>query len=240
MRFSGEKKMTDSQKYLTSYELKKLQDKCVNFIKASDSDKFLRLRYMWRDKPLDYWENILNEKDGQMVPYTKDCNGDQRSALNGNIAGLFFGCALYPKNGKPPWFSYLGNRRLYISSTAIFRKPVRLYFADFYCHTKNHFATLVLTKTDSKQDNFCRDHNLPQLDMKNNPFLKIQTINGVDEVFVTVGVRVEVLYTETIDVNEVTTGKYKTGRFVWVKPSGRGRSRPGGIPKNPACRICNL
>ncbi|XP_062570345.1 phytanoyl-CoA hydroxylase-interacting protein-like isoform X3 [Saccostrea cucullata] len=236
MRFSVEKKMTDSQKYLTSYELKKLQDKCVNFIKASESNKFLRLRYMWRDKPTSYWENILDVEDGQMVPYTKDFNGDQRSALNGNIDGLFFGCGLYPKNGKPPWFSFFGNRRLYISSTAIFRKSMHLYFADFYCHTKNHFATLVLTKPNSEQDEFCREHNLPQLDITNNPFLKIQTTNG--EVLVTVGVRVEVLYTETMDVNEVTD--CGIGRFVWVKPRGRGQSRPKGIPKNLSCQICNL
>ncbi|XP_055997093.1 phytanoyl-CoA hydroxylase-interacting protein-like isoform X3 [Ostrea edulis] len=227
--------MADPGNYFTPNELQKLQNKCLKFIRQTDK-RFLPIKNMWRDKPIPYWENIMDAELGQMVPYIKDHNGDPKSSINGNIDGLFFSCGLYRKNGRPPWFSFFGNRRLYISSSAIFKRTMRLYFADFYCHYKIHYATLVLTRPNSTQDVFCREHNLSELDIQNNPFLKIQIANGRDEVVVTMGVRVELFYTETVDLNSVIGNE---GRFVWVKARGRGRSRPDGIPKNRNCDICN-
>jgi len=56
---------------------------------------------------------------------------------------------------------------------------------------------------------------------------------------VAVGVKVELLFTEDIDVAEFL--KRRGAKIVENVPTvGKGSSTPGGLPKNPNCHVCNL
>jgi len=142
--------------------------------------------------------------------------------------------------GEPYHASAFGSTRLIVAVDVLLGLAPRLYFADFYCmHGKFYYITLVMTRHGSTADDFCRQHLL-QLsvdDERNNPFLFRRA--GTGEMRVAQGVKVEVLFTENIDVNDFLR------RQVAVKDEnvpliGKGSSTPGGVPKNPHCPVCNL
>ncbi|XP_048731074.1 phytanoyl-CoA hydroxylase-interacting protein-like isoform X1 [Ostrea edulis] len=223
--------------YLTADEIYDLYERCVDFAEETD-DRYAFLPQMWRDKPEHYWKDIFEKKRGFMIPYMKDFNGDKRSAINGNIKGLFFSCGIDRKSKRPPYFSYFGNKRLFVDAGVLLNESKNLYFADFYCHYYNHYATLVVTNEGSKQDIFCRNHDLYQLDLFDNPLLFLYNHRGRNSVYVTLGVRVELFFTDKLNIpGLLSTGR---GRLMNVQSRGRGRSRKNGIPKKDVCNICNL
>ena len=200
--------------------------------------KMIPIQYLYRNKPSIYWQEIEKKHMGVMKPYKKDFNGDQSSVLNGNIDGLFFSAVLDPSTKLPPLFSFYGPRRLHVSAPILFQPNFHLYFADFYCHYQVHYVTLVLTPPGVPYDKFCRER-LPILSNLENPFLCLKPDpSGVPCVHVTLGVHVEVLFTECLNVNYVLHKGH--GYFSEVAVRGRGYSKTEGIPKNKDCTICNL
>lgn len=217
---------------LSMEQLTMLYDKSVEIINKKDR-RFAPLPAMWRDKPTSYWNRIRANYSGFMIPYRKDFNGTEKSAINGNILGLFFNGSLHNKSKKPPTFSYFGNQRLIVNSSFIVNVHQNIYFVDFYCHNlRDHYVTLVVARPGSVVDRFCQRH-LMQINVFNNPFLKI--VNG--KLYVTLGVNIEVFYTDIVDVNRVIQDR--TGKFMPVTFRGKG-SKEFGIPKNLACKVCNL
>lgn len=225
--------------YLTAWELQELYRRCVDLAEETDN-RYVPLYQMWRDKPRHYWKDIFYKKKGNMIPYMKDFNGDQRSAINGNLKGLFFGCGLDRKRRQPPHFSYFGDERLLVNADVLLNFTKKLYFADFYCHYQYHYATLVVTNPGSRQDRFCIDHDLVQLDLFDNELLYLDYYKnyGRAAVFVTLGIRVELFVTE--GMNLFSLFNKGIGQLVNVQPRGRGHSRKNGIPKKEICNICNL
>lgn len=142
--------------------------------------------------------------------------------------------------GEPCSQSPFGSTRLIVPVNVMLELAPRLYFADFYCmRGMYHYITLVMTRRGSTADEFCSQHLLP-LDIDdeaNNRFLFRQASTG--EMRVAQGVKVEVLFTENIDVNELTRRRGAT--IVEDVPTvGKGSSTPGGVPKNPNCPMCNI
>lgn len=142
--------------------------------------------------------------------------------------------------GEPYHASPFGSTRLIVPVDVLLELAPRLYFSDFYCmHGRFHYITLVMTKPGSSADDFCRQHLLPLSvdDQQNNPFLFRQA--GSREMRVAQGVKVEVLFTENIDVNDFL--RRRGARIAENVPTvGKGSSTPGGLPKNPSCGVCNL
>jgi len=142
--------------------------------------------------------------------------------------------------GEPCRVSAFGSTRFIVPVDVLLTDAPRLYFADFYCmRGKFHYITLVMTRPGSTTDEFCRQRllSLSLDDQHNNPFLFRRP--GTGEMRVAQGVKVEVLYTENIDVNHFRL--HRGARIVENVPLiGKGSSTPGGLPKNPQCTVCNL
>ena len=142
--------------------------------------------------------------------------------------------------GEPYSSSPFGSTRLIVPIHVMLELAPRLYFSDFYCmHGRFHYITLVMTRSGSTADDFCRQRLLPLSfdDHENNPFLFRRAGSG--EMRVAQGIKVEVLFTENIDVNDFL--RRRGARIVEnVTLVGKGSSTPGGLPKNPTCPICNL
>lgn len=90
---------------LETEELGELYDRCVDLAEEKKVE-FVPLYHMWRDKPHHYWRDICRNKKGKMIPYMKDLNGDQRSAIHGNIEGIFW-LRFRSKTEKAPTFFLL-------------------------------------------------------------------------------------------------------------------------------------
>jgi len=194
---------------------------------------FSPCRWFYRNKSYEYYNCVMYSHGGIMIPYLKDHNGDQSSPINGRIQGLFFSAAVDHSNGQMLATSPFGPRRLCVDASYLFSTTPNMYFADFYCHTRPHYVTIVLTRPYSVADSFCR-RKLIRLDPETNVFMRVDPTYR--RVWVNRRVHVEVLYTENIDINFLL--HYSRGYFVDTRSTGT--SRPGGIPKNPSCRTCNL
>ena len=219
----------------TPKELQTLYAMAVCFITTRtgvNSQNRFKNSVFYRDKPADYFLNISTNNNNIMTVYIKDDNGDPASIINGQIDGLFF-ATRNPQNS-----SHFGDTRVTIPAEEMLTTDKHIYFADFYCkiqtsyytHTGNHkphYVTVVMTKPGSDTDRFC-ESNLIKLDITDNPILK----RNHDEVTVTSGVWVEVLYTEDVDLSRP--------ECTFTKVQSTGSSRPGGIPKDPLCRKCNV
>jgi len=171
-----------------------------------------------------------------MKVYVKDKSGDPASPINGQIHGLFFMAKNI--NGQPPDDSPFGEYRIQIPSYVLLSMAPNLYFGDFYCmNGKIHYVTLVMTKPGSKTDDYCRDKLLPL--SHDNPFLfKRGSQWHVND---THYILVELFYTEDINIYEMVNengAKLRSG--IPPPPNCRGRSTPGGKPKNMTCPKCNL
>lgn len=187
-----------------------------------------------------YFASIREYHSGIMKPYTKDHNGDPCSVINGHIDGLFFSTAVDFQTMKPLTESLYGPVRLHIDASTLFTPNFNLYFADFYCHYRVHYVTVVLTPKGSPTDKFC-EGRLLKLDIRHNPFIYLsETKEDFYEVIVYLsnGLRVEVFYTEAVNISRIIENQQ--GHFERVPIIGRGESRPTGIPKNGLCKICNL
>ena len=215
-------------------------EKAISFIfgRGKKFRRMVPIQYFYRNKPYSYWEDIRTTHLGMMQPYRKDFNGDQNSVLNGNVDGLFFSAVLDPSTGFPPLFSFYGPQRFHVLALMLLRPNSHLYFADFYCHYQVHYVTLVLTPPGLPFDDFCMER-LPMLDNFDNPFLCLRPDPfGIPYVQVTLGVNVEIMFTECLNISNILHNGH--GYFSDVEVRGRGFTKTEGIPKNTNCKICNL
>ncbi|VDI13330.1 Hypothetical predicted protein [Mytilus galloprovincialis] len=225
--------------YFTKQEYQALLNRTLSFIKILPG-KFNTIDYLYRNKSEMYFASIREYHSGIMKPYKKDHNGDPCSVINGNIDGLFFSTAVDFQTMKPLPESLYGPVRLHIDASTLFTPNFNLYFADFYCHYRVHYVTVVLTPKRSPTDKFC-EGRLLKLDIRQNPFIYLsETKEDFYEVIVYLsnGLRVEVFYTEAVNISRIIENQQ--GHFERVPTIGRGESRPSGIPKNNLCKICNL
>ncbi len=209
--------------------------KAIAFVQQSSST-FREIKWFYRAKPHEYFEDIFQYHNSIMRVHLKDHNGDAASIINGTLSGLFFACNVN-KRGHPPHISIYGPKRLYVPAGIImFPDSAHLYFADFYCLRSVHYVTLIMTVCGSKSDQFCHEH-LVMLNKQTNAFLvRGVTIGGLPCVLVTGNVWVEVFYTEDINL------------YYWMKVYGSffktvesiGTSKAEGVPKNVSCTVCNL
>ena len=229
------------RKVLQKWQLEKLMNKAENFeIKKANGEK-LEVKYAYRNKPLHYFANIKDNRSNIMEVYIKDNNGDPGCPINGQIKGLFFAVRTEPSTKEVPNVSPFGERRIILPIDKLVKSNARLYFADFWCHYTYHYVTLVVTKPDTNPDTFCKEHLL-ELSWEKNPFFfcKSPFIGGQDSTqkpmfYCCREPRVEILYTENVDLSEdyITWDTVRTLRR-------RGSSTPGGIPKRAQCSTCNL
>ena len=221
-------------------ELNKLMQKAKGFQSRGSNRQRLPVEFAYRNKPRHYFNNIKNNRSNIMEVYMKDNNGDPGCPINGQIKGLFFAVRPEPSTMDIPDESLFGDTRVFLPIEKLIQPDITIYFADFWCHKKIHYLTLVATKRNSKADIFCKEHLL-KLNMGNNPFFyKDSSTNyryGVTEAafYCCREPRVEILYTENIDLSK--------DYMQWqqrVQTIGRGSSTPGGIPKQESCKTCNL
>jgi hypothetical protein len=208
-----------------------------------------RFWYLYRVKPTEYWHDLEMNSPGWMVKYIKDDNGHQASPINrkrfivklkflnvsGELRGLFFSAHL--QNDVFPQYSPFGDRRFFVDATKILiPENVNLYFADFYCNSKPHYATIIVCKKDSKTDRFVKSsyiinkffrfckETIKPLNFYDNPFLKVSVSGGNGDArykyFVNDVLIVEICYTEDIPLD--------LGAFENVIPVGKGSSQKGG------------
>ena len=197
--------------------------------------------WFYRNKPNDYFDAV--EETGIMTKYLKDESGDQASPINGRLEGLFFLANVKPgsTDGTPQRVSAFGDTRLLVVADILLSKASNLYFVDFYCmkSTAVHYVTLVMTTPGSSADIFCKRNHLKQLsigDREDNPFL-FEDDDG--QLRVSTRVTVELFFTRDINVRLML--KRRQCRIVRkVQTIGKGRSTPGGVPKNPRCTVCNV
>ena len=210
-------------------ELYQLRAKAVAFLNG----KKQVVNVLYRNRPAAYFEDILLNHRGNMIPYKKDFNGDPASPINGTVDGLFFSANTL-KKGKLPHYSPFGDTRFIIPAYRLVNANKNLYFADFYCHYERHYVTIVVTTPNSNTDLFCKSF-LPTLDALDNPFLWFE--NG--QLFIGSDVLVEIYYTDLINIH---IEKMNTNcRFTRVSGRvGKGVSSAMGIRKRQDCKICNL
>jgi len=130
------------------------------------NDNMKTVSVMYRNKPEYYFFDIANYHQNIMQPYIKDNNGDQACPINNKINGLFFGLG-----NSLPATSPFGSHRFIIDVDRLLLPTSKLYFADFYCSTKNHYVTLVVCTDGTDADMYCHGQ-LPQLDLTQNRFYK--------------------------------------------------------------------
>ena len=144
--------------------------------------------------------------------------------------GLFFGVRPEPSTMEIPTVSPFGRRRIILPIDKLVKYNT-LYFADFWCHNKIHYVTLVVTKPYTDADIFCREH-LPNLSLERNPFLFCersftfrQGSAQKPEFYCCEEPRVEIFYTEDVYLDK--------DYINWdtVRTIGRGSSTPGGKTK---------
>ena len=215
-------------------ELRELLDRAIEAVTEERTQAVDSITWLYRNKPTEYFDHIQKNCNGVMEVYLKDQNGDPGSLINGKLHGLFFATNVDRKTQQPPMTSHFGEVRLYLPAAQIFTADsAHLYFADFYCNYQAHYVTLVYTNLNTNADKFCRE-NLIKLDIYKNAFLYK---SHSDTLCVTRNVHVEVLYTENVDIPKwIAEYGAKMGNVVM----STGTSTPGGLPKNPSCKVCNI
>ena len=195
-------------------------------------------RWLYRNKTLEYFEEIIYSRTGVMTIYPKGHSGDPASQINGRLEGLFF-LASVNSIGLPIWNSQFGSSRLLAPAEVLMSRTGNLYFADFYClKGMYHYVILVMTKPGSYADYFCGTRLL-QLGPHDNPFFFRLRNSGLLSVSTRDHLIVELCYTEDIDLREMIA---RQGALMQhnIPAIGKQCKTEGGIPKNPTCRICNL
>ena len=137
-----------------------------------------------------------------------------------------------------PEDSPFGDTRLVIPVAKLLTGNWNLYFADFYCHSRKHYVALVLTRQGSRADDFCAAHliGLSFSDKKGNPFFYCDLLSK--QYYCNTKVRVEILYTENINVKHELQADPEC--LYSVRTIFAGTSTVFGKPKNSDCHICNL
>jgi Phytanoyl-CoA hydroxylase-interacting protein C-terminus len=208
-------------------------------IDAVDSSVTSPCKVLYRNKSRSYFERIKRRYGGIMAPYIKDHSGDRLSPINGQINGLFFMAEVEPGTSEPRHASAFGNTRLVVPVEALREVAPKLYFADYYCMKgKSHYVTLVMTAQDSNADNFCSQY-LPSLSIAGRYHNKFFYRNSNGNYRVTDCVKVEILFTEDVDVRFLM--RHRGAEMHYNIPLiGKGYTTPGGVPKRDDCQECNL
>jgi len=196
-----------------------------------------RCKYLYRNKPGEYFDTIFTAHGGIMETYLKDASGDMRSPINGELCGLFF-LATVNQHGRPFPYSPFGDTRILMCTEEVLRLTPNMFFADFYCMKNKqnvHHVTIVLTKPGSSADAFCSSC-LPQLDVRDNPFLYEK--DGM--IWVSSAVFVDVFVTENLDVAIMINGGF--AGMEDVETRGQGKTSQGGHYgiKTADCEDCNI
>lgn len=223
---------------LTITDLETLFENAIEF--AADFDEASSAPCVWfyRNTKKKYFDESLDELGGIMEVRLKDNCGDPASPINNKLKGLFFSASPTDKYGNPPPKSPFGPSRLQVPAEVMLDEAPNVYFADFYClGNETHYLTLVMTKSHSWADDFCRNRLLPvDLDDRHgNPFLFRDDYNQL-RVYHGGRVCVEIFYTENIDIEDLV--------------ENRGAERCDGISqipkssnpkyKNLLCAWCNV
>ncbi|ESO83854.1 hypothetical protein LOTGIDRAFT_168899 [Lottia gigantea] len=175
-------------------DVEKLMEKATSYIQGHS---VYSVNYLYRNKPSCHPTILQSKKTGIIAKYLKDNNGDQYSSINNNICGLHFSATPANSSGDLPKGSIFGDYRIMIFPEYLV-DGCHLYFADFFCMPrKKHWVTLVLTKAESEEDDFCQNR-LVKLDIENNPFFY-----KVGASYKVTSLDVEILYTEDINLNEM-------------------------------------
>jgi len=218
---------------LSVVELRSLEETAKTNVQCSGFDK---CTWFYRNKSRDYFERMTSQHGGVMKVYLKDASGDQRAPINGEIKGLFFMSKVVA--GEPQPQSPFGNTRLLVRADVLLDLAPNVYFADYYClNRKDHYVTLVLTRSGSAADRLCRQRLLEQ-NIRNrsaSPFLF--AVGG--EVHVSSGVMVELFFTEDLDVAQLLADGNKAQMRYNIPTFGlQGRTTQGGRPKHGLCSTC--
>jgi len=220
---------------LTKEDVVQLQDAA----EAQLRKRAMLCRDLYRNKPRNYFDELSSERDGIMKSYLKDASGDLRSPINGEIFGLFF-CANVTYSGYPFPKSPFGDTRLLIRTEEVLELTPNMFFADFYCmknEVNRHHVTIVLTKSDSSADQFCKKH-LPKLDLHRNPFLYK---DDEGQFMVSLDIFVDVFVTEDLNVKNMLESKVCKIEYN-IETTGRGQTSQGGHmgEKSKHCENCNI
>ncbi len=222
---------------LVKAEVQELLKKARNFMLQFNNNN-IQIIDMYRNKPFQYFNDIIQNKGCIMHKYKKDFNGDPGSPINGAIDGLFFHIWL-DRTGNPFRQSPYGDVRISLPlKDYIIPGFHNVYFADFWCHNIQHYVTLVVTERGSREDRFCQEH-LPELGLHghSNPFFFFD--HARNKFLCSSKPVVEILY--CMDINLENVFKRRAGcNFYSVQTMGHGSSKPEGIPKNAYCNTCNL
>ena len=198
---------TKHREVLLKSELRNLMQKAKNFQSRGNNSQRLPVKFAYRNKSRRYFSNIKNNKSYIMETYIKDNNGDLGCPINGQIKGLFFAVRPEASTMDMPEESLFGNTRIFLPIEKLIQTAITIYFADFWCHKKIHYLTLVATKRNSQTDIFCKEHLL-ELNMGNNPFFRKNSstnyhYSAMEPAFYCCREpRVEILYTEDIDLSQ--------------------------------------
>ena len=190
--------------------------------------QMLEIPTFYRNKPSSYFQEIEEKYDNVMYPYRKDKNGDTKCPANGRIRGLFFMGRREQNNTSflPSYFIF-GNKRVIVPAHLILNSDSRLYFCDFWCHRSQHYTTVVVTRSGTKEDDFCQDYLL-ELEKSNNSYLELRG----DNVYINQNIWVEILFTDKLDL--------KTDGIDWDTGINRVQSRINGMEKKKFCSTCSL
>ena len=213
-----------------------LLDKALGYLRHR-KNRPVQMKYFYRNKPEEYFDNIFLNEGGIMKPYLKDHNGDPGSAINGAIRGLFFSTRVDQALGMPPPSSPFGEKRYNIPVEKLMHTNCGIYFADFYCNFKQHYVTIVVTQKGSDTDLYCQQFLVDiGLNGAKNHFLRYHL--GEDRFYCATALIVEILYTEEIDMHK----EFKDPRVFFSESQirGKGTSTRLGLPKNKNCHQCNL
>jgi len=221
------------------YEMLSLQQKAktkTNVMRCGYSE----CTWFYRNKSKHYFEKITSEHGGVMKAYLKDATGDLRAPINGEIKGLFFMSDVAV--GEPQSRSAFGDTRLLVRADILLGLAPNVYFADYYCingKEKDHYVTLVLTRPGSAADVVCQKRLLKQ-DIRDKSKSACPFLLQVDEkVHVSSGVRVELFFTEDLDVAQLLADEHKALMRYNIPTFGRsGRTTQGGRSKHSLCSIC--
>jgi len=149
-------------------QMSELQMKAELFLEDARKQEVVDL---YRNKSGEVFNEIRGHCNNIMAPYVRKNSGNKKAPINGNICSLFFSTKTF--HGEMPYNSPFGDTRLVIAAERIVTEDKNYYFGDFYCSQRgNHFITVVVATPGSPEDDFCCEH-LPQLDIRDNPFLWI-------------------------------------------------------------------
>jgi len=196
-------------------------------------------RYLYRNKPKEYFDSMFDMCGGIMNTYLKDASGDLRSPINGEIWGLFF-FANANRYSQPFPFSPFGDTRVLILVEEILRLTPNMFFADFHCMQNNkdvHHVTIVLTETGSSADEFCK-RCLSRLDPDSNPFFYREEDGRI---WVSSAIFVDVFVTEDLNVKHMI--KRGVAKMEYNVPTrGLGKTSQGGEKgvKSGNCEHCDI